>query len=509
MTSPTRISRIPLAWLCALALAGCASNAENMAAPAADRPWTPKADKTGFWSLERKAPPDAPAGAPSFGVPADSGRAALTKAPGVDLDRTYRLPELIDLAQRTNPATRVAWQQARQAALAVGMVEATYLPVITASVVGGRQQTNNPLPQRVGDVSSFETTSEGASQILALQWLLFDFGQRRAVAEAARQGAFAANVLFNGAHQQLIFDVAQAYYLYGASVQSREFAAAAYANSTAIRDAAEANLAGGIGTTVELAQARQQVAQSELRRVEAQGRERDAYQVLLAAVGVYAPLKIDAAAATRRPLPAPAAAPLDEMIRLALSQRPDVAASYAALQASKSGVKAAQADYLPKVFVGANKAWGSGNFDVSGLPTIGQQGSGTGLLVGATVPLYEAGLRQANIRQAQSRADAAAADFQRVQTATVTEVVVARNALQTALETYRAAGALAEAARVTYDAALGAYQSGVGTVTAATAADSGLLDARQAQAEAHAAALVGATDLAFVVGALSSRETLP
>jgi outer membrane protein TolC len=186
-----------------------------------------------------------------------------------------------------------------------------------------------------------------------------------------------------------------------------------------------------------------------------------------------------------------------------------VAASYAALQASRSGVKAAQADYLPKVYAGGDMAWGSGNFDVGGLPSIGQQGSGTGLLVGATVPLYESGLRDARVQAARSRVAGAEAEFQRVQTAAVTEIVAARNALRTALESHRAATALVGAAATTSDAALGAYRNGVGTVDAAIAAESGLLDAREAQAEAHAAALTSAVNLAFVVGSLTSRENVP
>lgn len=57
----------------------------------------------------------------------------------IDVERRYDLPQLIDLAQSINPATRSAWHRARQAAIAVGMTEATYLPLITASVVGGSQ----------------------------------------------------------------------------------------------------------------------------------------------------------------------------------------------------------------------------------------------------------------------------------------------------------------------------------------------------------------------------------
>ena len=481
-----------------------------MAPAAPDRPWTAPAGEEagGFWSFLRKRP-ETNAAQGGFGIAPDPARAAMPAPEGVDLARTYRLPELIDLAQRTNPATRAAWQQARQAALSVGMVEATYLPVISASVVAGRQEVTTPLPVPVGGDTTFETTVEGSAQILALQWLLFDFGERDALREAARQGAIGAGVLFNSAHQQLIYQVAQAYYLYGAAVQRRGFADAALANSREVRLAAEARAAQGIGTSVEVAQARQAVAQAELRRVIAEGDERDTYQALLAAVGVNAPLKVDAAAGTRRPLPPAGTVPLDAAIRQALSQRPDVAASYAAMQASQSGVRAAQAAFRPKVFAGGNLTWGDDTLDVGALPGIGQQGSGTGVLVGMTVPLYEGGLRQAQVRQARSRADAATDAFHRVQTAAVSEVIAARNALRTALESYRAATALVAAATTTYDAASAAYRNGLGTIDAATEADSGLLDAREAQAEAHAAAMVGALNLAFAVGSLSSRESLP
>src|SRR5215813_10248580 len=38
-----------------------------------------------------------------------------TEASRIDPDRRYDLPELIDLGQRTNPETRVAWEGARRA----------------------------------------------------------------------------------------------------------------------------------------------------------------------------------------------------------------------------------------------------------------------------------------------------------------------------------------------------------------------------------------------------------
>jgi len=495
-----------------LALAGCASNAANMTSPSPDAPWKPNGREGGYWSAQKssdKAASAAAGGSRDFGVPANPELSVLPQTPGIDLNRKYGLAELIDIAQRNNPATKAAWHQAREAALAVGMVEATYLPVITASVIGGRQSVRTPLPVPIGAERYFDTTASGVTSVLALQWLVFDFGQRAAVAEAAKQAAVASNVLFNGAHQKLIFDVTHTYYAYGAAVENVRIAEEALRNSEKIRAAAEAKLANGIATTVEVAQARQLVAQAELRRVQAVGQQRDAYQALLAAVGINATLQIDVKDANRRPLPAPSKVPLDAIIRVALARRPDVIASYSAIAASKAGVKAAKAEFMPKVFVAGTVGKGNGNFNVNNLPGISQQATGAGVLVGAAVPIYDGGLRAAQLEQAKSRVESAESTFQRTQTLAVTEIVAASNALTTALESYRAAEALNRAAAVTYDAALQAYINGVGTVTEATAAQSGLLDARQAKADAHAAALIAAANLAFVVGALTSSQSAP
>ena len=486
----------------AVTLAACSPNALNMAPPSAETPWTPNGSEKGIWSMRMRPSQSGE----TFAVPANPELAVMPAPPDIDGGRTYELPELIDIAERYNPETRLAWEHARQAALAVGMVEATYLPMITANVIGGQQSVQSPLPVPLGTQRYLETTSSGVSSAIALQWLVFDFGQRAFVADAAKQVALAANVLFNGQHQKLIFDVTKAYYIYGASATREKIAQQTLKNSKAIQAAVDDRLLHGLATSVEAAQARQQVAQSQLRLVQAQGQQRDTYQALITAMGVNAMTQIRVADAGQRRLPDVPTAPLDAMVTLALSQRPDVVASYSAVQASKAGIKAAEVEFLPKVFVAGAVASGEGSFDVNGLSNIGQQATGTGVLIGATVPLFDGGLRVAQLKQAQSQAAAAENTFKQTQTLAVTEIVVARNALRTALESYKAARALATAAATTYDAAFEAYKHGVGTVTVATTADSGLLDARQAEADAHAAVLTSAANLAFVLGAMTSTE---
>ena len=67
--------------------------------------------------------------------------------PAIDPRKTYNLAELIDIAQRSNPETRVAWERARMAAAAVGLTESAYYPYIVAAAVGGYDRAFVPFPQ--------------------------------------------------------------------------------------------------------------------------------------------------------------------------------------------------------------------------------------------------------------------------------------------------------------------------------------------------------------------------
>jgi outer membrane protein TolC len=176
------------------------------------------------------------------------------------------------------------------------------------------------------------------------------------------------------------------------------------------------------------------------------------------------------------------------------------------MQGTEAGIDAAKAAFLPKVYLAAVAAGGKSNLSAGGLPTIGQSASTSGVLVGMSVPIFNGGLRVAELRNAESVAAAGRATYRKTKDDAAREIVVSAETLRSALSSYQAATALVSAAAVTYDAAFESYKAGVGNVTEATAADSGLLAARQAQADAHAAALVAAANLAFMLGDMTSSE---
>src|SRR6201993_1821748 len=66
--------------------------------------------------------------------------------PAIDPRKTYNLAELIDIAERSNPETRVAWERARMAAAAVGLTASAYYPYVVAAAAGGYDRAFFPFP---------------------------------------------------------------------------------------------------------------------------------------------------------------------------------------------------------------------------------------------------------------------------------------------------------------------------------------------------------------------------
>ena len=130
----------------------------------------------------------------------------------IDPARQYDLTELINVALRVNPETRIAWERARQAAIAVGLVESEYFPMLTLAAFNGYQTLPVPAPQNLIPQGFFRVDVAHLVPGLGLKWLLLDFGRRGATMDAAKERLLAANLGFNRTHQSLAFRVQRAFY---------------------------------------------------------------------------------------------------------------------------------------------------------------------------------------------------------------------------------------------------------------------------------------------------------
>ena len=131
------------------------------------------------------------------------------------------------------------------------------------------------------------------------------------------------------------------------------------------------------------------------------------------------------------------------------------------------------------------------------------------VLGGVSIPIYDGGVREARLRSASAKADAADSTVVRLQQNAATEIVAADDALRTSVASYRAAGVLVQASATAKDAAISAYKSGFGSFTAAIDAEKALQNARLSREQAHGTALIAASMLAFAAGRLSSSDAVP
>jgi outer membrane protein len=504
--------------LLSLPLAGCATSALNMAPDRPDAPWAAATGPDGEIVAGERVSPGEPHAA-TYVLPSNRNVAGIPP-PASDLERRrpYTLPELIDIAQSTNPATRNAWIDARNAALAAGIAESTFLPLVSAGIVGGYQTSHNETSAVTSDV-----TANGNISVVSLQWLLFDFGERSALVDVAKQGSAISNIAFTAAHQQVIYNVSLAFYANAAARARRASTVESLRDAEEVQTAAQNRYKQGIGTVVEVAQTRQAAAEARLERVQAEGAAQNAYLALVSAMGISPMTRLTIADISRRKLSASMTVPTERIVSAALARRPDVLTGYAAQQASLANLRAAQAEFFPKIFLAANGTRLSGGLNVTAIPGIGQQipivnlpanqvgvsetQLGATALIGATVPLYDGGSRAALMEQARDKVDKAGMTLTQIRNEAVRQVVVAGNTLKTSLSAYGAATALASAAQTTFNAALAAYRNGVGSISDVTTAERQLLEAKNAATDAYSTALSAAATLALSTGTLGSAPS--
>lgn len=489
-------------------LAGCATSALKLAPERPDRPWTPATEGNGEIVPGRSSAVPAAKG---YVLPANPAIEAPAP-PSIDQDHAYTLSDLIDLAERTNPDTRIAWNQARDAALAAGIAQSQFLPRIVVSAIGGYQSVHGP--NSLGDSERTDSNSlGGTTSAVSLDWLLFDFGQRRATVDAARQLAIVSDIGFTAAHQRLIHVASLAFYAHAAALARVEAAKDGLANAHVIAAAAQDRLKHGTGTIVEVAQAKQLVAQAELKLVQSQGVAQNSYVDLLAGMGISPLTTLKLADISGRALPQAATDRLEQLIAQSVGRRPDVLSAFTAEKARLAEVKAAQADFKPKLFLSASGSYTSGHIDLSAIPGPGQESPtlnltghhvGAVVLAGVTMPLFDGGTRAARLAQANDRADSAAATLVEVRDQAIRDIVTADNGLRTALAAHAASATLLDAAQTSYDAALAAYRHGVGSLTEVATAETQLADAQSTRSDAYSAALSAAASLALATGELGT-----
>jgi outer membrane protein TolC len=422
----------------------------------------------------------------------------------IDPNKRYNLVELIDIAERVNPETRVAWEAARQAAIAVGLVESEYFPVLTLSALGGYQSEAFPAPKDVAPSGFFRFTVNQVFPTLNLRWLLLDFGRRGNAWDAAKERLLAANLGFNRKHQQIIFNVQRAFFGLTSLRGKIAVAQSAVDSARAVRESAEAQLRNGLATVPEVSQARQQEAQAAFDLEDVLATERDAQVALAESIGIPPTTPIQVVDFSALPPAAALEDSVDKVIDQALERRPDLIAKVAALRGKEAEVRRARAAYFPTLSLTANANLIAGRANINGgiQPTppfsATEPGYGAGLLLEWNI--FEGGATQRRIELAESERRAAEAEVTAARDQAIRDVWKAYTDVRLAIRRLDVATALVNASQSSYESTLESYRRGLETLINLLAARRELSRARFVDLDTKVQLLNASAALAFTTG---------
>jgi len=426
------------------------------------------------------------------------------ESPILDREKRYELVELIDLAERVNPETRVAWERARQAAAVVGLAESEYFPILVLHASAGGSRVSFPVPTNVAPEGFFTVETLLFNPTLVLRWLLFDFGRRRATFTAATERLLTANLGFNHTHQQIVFTVQKSFYALTSARGRIAVARAALASASTVQEAAEERLRRGLATLPEASLARQQAVQAAFDLEEILARERDAQVTLARSLGIPPTTPIQVADFSTVPLPTALEESVEQVIDRALEQRPDLIAQVASLRAKDADIRRARAEFWPQLSLTG---------DVGGV--LARQRFQDGILAtgwlketepayGAKLtmdwPLFEGGARRRKLELAEAERGAAEGELEDARDKAISQVWQAYTDVKLAISRLEVAAALIDASQKSYEATLDSYRLGLGTLIDLLAARRELSRAQFVELDTKVHVLNASAALAFASG---------
>ncbi len=403
------------------------------------------------------------------------------------------LTQLIDAALQNSPQTEKAWAEARAAAAAWAVARGSYYPTVDGAASAKRSKFD----ASSGLLSFEQTTAELA---LSLDYLLLDFGGRRAEIEQAKQALISANWTQNKAIQDVVFNVTSAYYqLIGdksdviADLENLEEA------QTSL-NAANLRLEVGLGTLPDVLQAQSSLAQAELNLVNDQGQVEISRGNLATAVGWGANEEYEVQEVEEDFEPALLTQNVDNLIDIAMKSRPDLAATLAIVRQSEASIKSARSAMFPALSTSGTLSqlyvWSGDSFFE------GDAEANTNYQFGLTlaVPIFHGFALRNAVREAEADLEAAKATLKIQEQEVISNVWDGYYNFQTSVQALAAAKKLLASSLESYNASLERYRSGVGDIIELLTAQSTLATSRSETVQARTNVFISYAELINAVG---------
>lgn len=404
--------------------------------------------------------PLATAAPPKWHAPLpEQARAGATHLPHhgqqADLTRWWQqfddplVAELVAAAQTASPTLAAAQSRLAQARASRTAAGATLWPAVDASASLARGRTELGVPIANTAVAGLQAA-----------WEIDVFGAGRAARDAADARLAGAQADWHDARVLVAAEAAGAYLALRACEAQREQTETDAASRIETARLTELSAKAGFQPPASGALARASAAQARAQLV-AQTAQCDlALKGLVALTGLdEAALRSRLAPAQAR-LPQPAQLAVTEVPAQVLAQRPDLAAAAHAVEAASADTAAAQAQRLPRV--GLSGSVSRARVDFAGSSIEGNLWSIGPLTV--SLPIFDAGLRAANVDAARARHDEAVANYRaRLRTA-VREVESALVQLDSSAARTEDARIAVEGYEASFRAAEARYRGGLASL---------------------------------------------
>jgi outer membrane protein len=441
----------------------------------------------------------APWRAPERAEAKDPEWAAL-RAERPDFSRPLTLGELSDLALRSNPGTRAAWNQARAAAARVEQTKGLFIPNLTAVGQGTRQRVD-------ANDAAMDQDYLQYGPALRLSYLVINFGGGRAAAvEQALQTVYAANYAFNRSLQAVLFSVQGAYYGVVSAQAATEVAETNVRDAGTVLDAASARLQQGLGTELDVLQAQAALDQARFQRAGAQGLVQNARAGLAQALGQPADAPVQVAPPGESLPAVPDALELSRLIDATLARRPDIASLRARVAAAEASVRVTAATQWPSLYLTGSVARDySDVYNEGGQPMAEEKWSYTGGL-SLQWPFFDGGQTINARRAAEAQADALRSQLRQAELAASADVWTGHHSLVTALQKVEFSEAFLRSAQASHAMALDSYKAGLKSLLDVLNAETQLAQARGQQVAVRQEAFTAFANLAYATGQMEIVE---
>ena len=395
------------------------------------------------------------------------------------------LQDAVERGLCNNPKTREAWAQVKIQAAGVGIGRAAYLPTVMGNWQGVRDDTATNVtgfPQYSSDYRSSVLRTESVS----LNWVLYDFGGRKAALANATALLAAARASQEAALEQAFADVAKDYY--AAQAAQGAFVAAQEIEQTANDSfkAATVRVNKGIAPISDELQAQTSWAEAIINRTKAQGDWQTALGTLAS------DMDLDPSVPITLPDVGDGVAPdLDfnesvaELIEQAKHSHPSVLAAEEQVEAAAAKVSQTRAEGLPSVSFVAKYSWNNQPTTLQiGFPQFPANGHEWYLGIQVSIPIFEGFTRTYQIRQAEAQTELQRDTLNEVQQQVGLDVWNSYQTLQTSTHNLGNSAMLLDVARRSYTAAQRRYQTGVGNILELLNAQSSLAGAKRQRIQA-------------------------